>query len=170
MNNRRRRVVCIFHYIRPVLFIIRSYGLLKRFDDLGYKPSYEECDKEFREFQYLNDPKYQAGLGTFVNFIDKTWWGYGYDLWRIALNSFMILLIFTVINYSQFHNLNQNVYHIDEIYGAFIATKKNKLIYSFLYTSLIFFGLSLQINKIKFIKLWKSIWLLTQFLSKCHWP
>jgi len=138
--------------------------LLKRFSDLGYTASYEECDKEFREFQYKYDPGYKAGIGFLLNFIDNFWWGYGYDLWRIALNSLIILLIFTVINYFQFKQLNEDVYKITRVYDAYQNKSGLKFTYVLIYTSLIFFGISLKIDNFYFARLGSAIWLLFQFV------
>lgn len=139
--------------------------LLLRFKHLGYTTSYELCDKEFREFEYLNDPSYKVGFGSALNLLDKLWWGYSYDLWRIALNSFIILIIFTTINYYKFERLNQEVYKITNIYESYQKNFKHKYLFVFQYSSYIFFGLSMKLDRLSFEKKRLTIWLQFQFIT-----
>ena len=138
--------------------------LLKRFSDLGYSSSYEKCDKEYRQFLYHNDPKY-AKIGPFLNFVDKYWWGYGYDLERIVLNSIIILILFTFANYFQFEFLIESVYPIKKIQDAYLVDSKSKFRLAFIYSAFIFFGVSIKIDLLDFTKFWQSIWILFQFIT-----
>lgn len=138
--------------------------LLKRFDDLGYSKSYELCDKEFREFRYQRDPNYRVGMGIILNSINKVWWGYGYDLWRIALNTFLIFLIFTFINYHNFEKLNTEAYKIGNLFSSFQRTRKYKYLFTLQYTAFIFFGISIKLDKLDFSNRKLSILVQFQFV------
>jgi len=134
----------------------------------GFSESFEKLDKEYRSFKYTTkkDSSDIIVLGHVYNFAQKNWWGYGYDKEKVVWNTFILLFIFSLINYRFFQLMNERVYKIDNVWDAYEKRKKtlqkkitvisgisfypNKLVYTFYYTSLIFFGLKLSIEKINY--------------------
>jgi uncharacterized protein YjbI with pentapeptide repeats len=70
-------------------------NLLLNTEMLGYKKSYELLDKEYKEITYLQGyekPKW------FRNWLEKNWWGYGYNKELIIRNTILLFLFFSLIN------------------------------------------------------------------------
>ena len=62
----------------------------------GSTQSYEILDKEYREFQYTDsESQYPQWWGHTLNWIDKNWWGYGYDKELVIRNVLLILTFIT---------------------------------------------------------------------------
>ncbi len=144
--------------------------LLKRFNYLGYKESYQALDKEYQEFKRTQNPYlesiYERYLGYFFNWLNKNWNDYGYAKDRIWRHTTMFLVIFIFLNWSIFSWLVLNVYSIPSIDKAMFRGERytkmeyyswpmwTKLLFNFkyavYYTILIFFGLRMTIENINF--------------------
>jgi hypothetical protein len=122
--------------------------VLKKLDTDGQKISYETLDIEYRDFKN----------GWFV--IPHLWYCYGYHKEWIFLWSTGFLLLFTVITFFLLDKLN-NENSQDAVYqlANIPNTTKNgrylffsRLWYSLMYTSMIFFLLTLKIENLNFKK------------------
>lgn len=77
-------------------------SLLEEQLKLGYIYGYQKLDKEFKHFEYTKD---NTLLGEFKDWMDKTWWEYGYNKFKVITNSLYIFLFIVLINlvfYSHF--------------------------------------------------------------------
>ena len=136
-------------------------GLLTRFNALGYVSSYEELDKQFRAFTYLNeDPESPQKL---LNHLDNWWWGYGYDKIKIVRNTILVLAFFVFFNGLFLRSFLMNVYDLREISESESFQKNwerhNPVTRFFVFlpttifvTSLIFFGLNFELDKLSYGK------------------
>ena len=130
----------------------------------GFIDGYENADKEYRHFKLTYDlPWHSFALGFVTSKISKYWWDYGYKKWLILVWTPLFLMLFTLINARMFKVMNTEVYRIEKIFSiwhsktqtntqlAGISPPDRHTLYSsFFYTSLIFFGLKLNIENIEF--------------------
>lgn len=140
--------------------------LLHRFQQNGFNQSYKNLDIEYQEFKYLHRPqsKIIKSYSVIVNFIDKNWWNYGYNKEKIIVNTLLLMLLFMVINLFFFKELNENVYEIRNIYKASnVANNRWKFMYTLYYTVLIFFGIKMNIDNLKFQKKGGVIYIFIQY-------
>jgi hypothetical protein len=124
----------------------------------GFNQSYEILDKEYREFQYT-DPEgdYSWFWGQTLNWIDKNWWGYGYDKELIIRNVIIIYLLLSLINAFILKHLTVNVYIADNInewrnetLGSRISKFFKSIPFSLFYTAQIFFGFKFDVDKLNY--------------------
>ena len=109
-------------------------------------------------------------LCTAVN-IQHAWWDYGYQKEKIFFWIAWLVLVFTLVNSILFRYMNEKVYKIENVYSTWVPSNSkssntkqievksaglkivsafNDFFASFFYTSLIFFGLRLNVDKINF--------------------
>jgi len=124
-------------------------NLLVKFKKDGFNDSFRDIDIEFRDLKYQN-----AGL-SFVGFLERYWWNYGYNKERILFWSVALLLFYSFINSFFLNKLMSHVYSIE------LISQKNlrhniflRYYYSIIYTSLIFFGIKLNIKNFKTTNGW----------------
>ena len=131
--------------------------LLKTQKDNGFTSSYEKLDKEYAEFKYIKSGKYMAIVGWILNYLDENWWGYGYDKMLIIRNTFLIFILFSIIN-CIFFGWITNIYEMPYIKNlAAVITAKNVILQriktlpiAFFYTGLIFFGLKFSTENLRY--------------------
>lgn len=132
-------------------------ALLNNFKVRGQMKSYELCDIEYQEYKWSEKSKWWSWLYVFP----KYWNNYGYDKGRVFLWTIVFLIIFTYCTYKLFDPLSREVYPIDNIPQQPLLkfTKKtpldgklrwNRVWYSFVYTSIIFFLLTIKIERINY--------------------
>jgi uncharacterized protein YjbI with pentapeptide repeats len=140
--------------------------LLKQTELLGYKKSYELLDKDYKEATYLRNsenPEYcpfMKWLDKQRNWLDKIWWGYGYNKEYIIGNTLLLFLFFSFINTLLFKHLSLKVYEIPRLMKIRNEIESKNKIILFLkvfpiaafYTGFIFFSLSFSIDKLKYSK------------------
>lgn len=142
--------------------------LLKKQKDEGFTQSYEILDKEYREFQYIDSGAERGIWGHLLNWIDKNWWGYGYDKELIIRNIIIIFLAISLINTLILRHLTFRVYLSQDIIELLDTQKEkrwyskasNYFLYSLFYTAIIFFSFKFDIEKLKVkenLKGWQSI-------------
>lgn len=133
--------------------------LLEKQKKEGFTQSYEALDKEYKEFQYIDsESRYSWIIGHSLNWINKKWWGYGYEKWRIIWNVFIIYLLFSFINVFILKHLITRVYVNQKIEKLRISQTSNKWYnrvfnyfwYSLFYTAVIFFGVKFDMDKLKY--------------------
>jgi len=131
-------------------------GLLKNFKDRGQMDSYDQMDIEYNRFK---EKKMNPRDFAFLDF----WWRYGHEKWRIFIHSILIILLFAIINFFFLHKLNDatnGVYNIANIpefasYKPGFSIRRltafiKRFWYSLIYTAIVFFLLSLKIEKVRF--------------------
>jgi uncharacterized protein YjbI with pentapeptide repeats len=119
-------------------------GLLQNFKYWGFQDSYQKLDIEYKRFHA------KQGTFGFLWWIPEYWWEYGYERARIFPITFWAVLFLTIINYLLINYLVSNVYSVGNIPFHYRKRSLNRLWFSFVYTCVIFFSLSLKIDKIKF--------------------
>ena len=132
--------------------------LLKKQLDEGFTQSHEILDKEYREFQYTDGQSQYGPLwGHFMNWLDKTWWGYGYDKELVIRNVIIIYLLLSLFNTFMFRHLTVNVYEApkinewrDETKGSKVGLFFKSIPFSLFYTAQIFFGVKFYAERLKY--------------------
>ncbi len=132
--------------------------LLKKQKDEGFIKSYKILDKEYREFQYTDrESEYNWLWGRVLNWVDKNWWGYGYDKELVIRNVILIYLLLSLINAFMLKHLTVNVYIADKInewrnetQGLKSSKFFKSLPFSMFYTAQIFFGFKFDVEKLKY--------------------
>jgi hypothetical protein len=134
-------------------------SLLEKYKKDGETRNYENLDIDYHN--------YQGGL---FNFFSKYWWNYGHSKWLIFIWSLIFVIAFTIINYWHFSrilkcypilSINQIVFSKSELNQPVV--RKRKIIASLYYTSILFFGIKLDFEKINFKNLNYSLLVLIQF-------
>ena len=124
-------------------------GLLKNFKDRGQNDSYELLDIEYRDYLY--------GKWNFI----RLWNSYGYHKEWVFRWIGIFILFFTIITSFLFNKLNKKienggVYFVsnipEEVKVESIRNFFRRIWYSLMYTSTIFFLLTLKIENINFRK------------------
>ena len=139
--------------------------VLKKLEDEGLRRSYQVFDIEYRSFESWVEGRHIS------HFFNKYWWNYGYSKARIVWWSLGWLLLFTVMNFFYFDELMRSVYTIEQLnldksilYIAvgdsraigkqilkslqFIFWVLRRFLVSLYYTSLIFFGLRMNFERL----------------------
>jgi uncharacterized protein YjbI with pentapeptide repeats len=123
-------------------------ALLNTFKNDGYSESYELLDKEYRTFVYVHkDEKWLRRL-------DKYWWDFGYSKYYIFYWIMGLVVMFTTINVFVYPFLNKDVYQINDIKDGYLLRQPKMILkrfyYSLIYTSILFFSLSVKLDNIKY--------------------
>ena len=129
----------------------------------GFTFGYEKLEKEYKQFKYMKD---HTLLGRLENWIDATWWDYGYDKFRVITNSIKIFLGFLLLNLFIYGNLI-GVYQPEgfkefdkDLRGRMgYLTQRKKLSFYLaripaivVYSGYIFWGLKLDLKELKLRK------------------
>lgn len=142
-------------------------AILKRIDKSIYLEEYGYYDRQYQELKLLKDGH------PIINFIEKYWWGYGYDGARVFQASTILFLIIILINLTCFsylrkvycpEKINIFMHKVNLRYSEKSAYRKMEYYLSHglacvLYSSYIFWGLRLDIEKIH-LKYWLFILLI----------
>lgn len=139
--------------------------LLKRTEQLGYINSFKLLDKEYKEVTYLEGYKESK---WFRNWLDKNWWGYGYNKEFIIRNTIFLFLFFSFINSLIFKQLSSKLYAMPKLLEIVNKIERRNKIIKFLqvylvavfYTGQIFFGLNISLKNLKYsenLKGWKIL-------------
>jgi uncharacterized protein YjbI with pentapeptide repeats len=139
-------------------------ALLNNFKTNGQTESYELLDVEYQQF------KWKHSWTHWIPCIPKYWWNFGYDKEYIFGWTFLLLLVFTCFSFIYIHSLNTKVYAMEKIPTNPAWEKKlslkdfgNRLWYSFMYTSTVFFMLSLKIENVQFKEKRGTFYLVTVY-------
>jgi hypothetical protein len=133
-------------------------SLLKNFENHGFTDSYQELDKIYQDKKLTHEKR------AFFNFLIKYWWDYGYKKGRIFMWMLLLLLFFTLITSFWLRHFTENIYPQDFIqkqiavhkpFGIRSPIKRYlyKFYYSFIYCSVLFFGVKVDMDKAKKINL-----------------
>lgn len=136
--------------------------LRSRLIELNYIEDAETLDKEYQEWKYLfKDPNNKHWI---VNAFHKYWWGYSYDKYRIAYNTFYIFIFFLLVNLFAMPKMCKEVYIVTLVSEDLLNRNENlfytilrRLFQSAFYTGIIFFGIYFKTENFVRIKNGKSI-------------
>lgn len=171
--------------------------MLSRFQEEGMKSSYTQLGQQYAEFQYLElrmDPTDGVSRTYFHvrNFLDKHWWGYGFNKTLIVRNITLLVLAFFIINWIFFKRLNEETYRIDSVYSPYkkrLSIKLTRSLYlkspypqdreyydrkifrnyvytaglALYYTTMIFFGVKISFTRINYKNLLAASYIYLQF-------
>ncbi len=130
--------------------------LLANFKTNGQTLSYELCDIDYQQLNWQNS------WAAFLPCIPYYWNRFGYKKGLIFFWTFIFLALFTSINYKALDYLNENIYPMSMIPpSSGIRNPFRRFWYSFVYTSTIFFRLTLKIENINFQRILGTIYLIT---------
>ncbi|WCT13787.1 hypothetical protein [Mucilaginibacter jinjuensis] len=141
--------------------------LLENFSKHFQTESYELADKEYQTYQYLHFGFLGSGW-LFDKFI-WLWWDYGYSGWQVILWMILLPFIWALIAYKHYDKLQEHVYKVDH-FTPFRRRRRSEVPNrtfgnSLIYVSVIFFTVSVKLDKIKFERRWLLIFFLTIYLN-----
>lgn len=125
----------------------------------GFNDGLEKLDKEYRDYKNKQEGNYA------LNIIQKTWWGYGYDTYKVFECSLLIYMLFTIVNFFFLSKMMNEVYEVSKLKAQYrmiiysntpsnISQRVNRnlhiFIISMIYTSVIFFGIKFDPDKLHF--------------------
>jgi uncharacterized protein YjbI with pentapeptide repeats len=131
-------------------------GLLTNFKTNGQEESYKLLDIEYRQFRWNNS------WASFLPCIPYYWNHFGYDKQFIFLWTFIFVIVFTLVTLFMIEYLNDEVYKVEGIPPSF-KNFSSRLWYSFIYTSSVFFRLTLKIENINFEKRSGTVYLIVMY-------
>ena len=127
-------------------------SLLNNFKANGQTESYKLLDIEYQKFKWRNN-----SWTRHIVWIPEFWWNFGYDKQYIFLWTITAMILFTFITYFFIYSLNTKIYRIEKIPTNDIWSKKislndfgKRLWSSFMYTSTVFFKLTVKIENLEF--------------------
>ncbi len=118
--------------------------LLENFKRNSYSESFKSLDIEYKRYSA------QQGPFGFLWWIPEYWWQYGYKKENIFTIIFWAIMIFTAINYFSYKYMATKVYSIENISKYPAIRISNKIWIAFIYTIILFFSLSLKLDRVKF--------------------
>ena len=148
--------------------------ILNKAENDGYMKSYEIIHRKYLESEYLNHvPKV---FGQIQNWLHANWWGYGYNKEYIIGNTIIIFFIFVIINSFFLAKLSKDVYEDKKIYKLVIKNRTvpilralKRIPLSVYYTSIIFFVVTININRVHYSKnLYGFKWLWLVYLGMIY--
>lgn len=120
---------------------------LKNFKDRGQNESYKALDIEYQGFKWKKSSIWWLG------WLPRWWWNYGYDKELIFIRTPFLALIFSFLTFLLYNPLRRLVYEQDKIPAIPNGGSRNfakKIYYSIIYTSILFFKLSIDVKNLKF--------------------
>lgn len=136
-------------------------SLLKKYQKNGETENYRRVDIDYRN--------YEGGL---PNLLSKYWWYYGYEQWLIFVWSAIFIIVFSLINTRSIGKIYYT-YSIDNITNYHKRLSKSsdqkfvhikKYLLCLMYTSVIFFGVRVSFDSIRFGRMRVVLFLLFQFV------
>jgi hypothetical protein len=136
-------------------------NLLNHFKNIGYTDSYEALDKEYQQLKYFHE-----GLG-WIDLFNRIWWDYGYNKLKVIVNSLWLWAFFCFLNIFLFVHLNNHVYPVKfkpletpnrnttkrssplKKTLLWVESGLNHFGNSVIYTSALFFGLKMELDRFK---------------------
>jgi hypothetical protein len=131
-------------------------ALLTNFKNHGQEESYKLCDIDYQRF------KWSHSWASFLLCMPYYWNHFGYDKQMVFKWTFWFILGFTLVTCIFIGYLNTQVYKVENIPPSF-RNFGNRLWFSFIYTSTVFFRLTLKIEKINFERKWGTVYLILMY-------
>ena len=140
-------------------------SILAKLDNDGFHRSYQIIDISY--LQHLYDSR-ESKFWSFVGWLDRIWWNYGYDKQWIIRNSLILFVLFWAMNGLLFFSLNREVYLIENVRALYPdqSETRNKwpILGSFYYTVIIFFGVAINLEKVKYTNAFLSTYFFIQYV------
>jgi len=128
--------------------------LLVKFENEKKTESYKRVDIEYSK--YRNN--------QLVNTLNYIWWNFGYEKWLIILWTIFFLSCFTIINMIFWKNFRK-IYHVEKESDITNSTGGEKFIKILLFTSLIFFSLRINFEKLSFKHTGRLVYFFFQYIT-----
>ena len=138
-------------------------SLLANFKNSQQIESYKNLDIEYQDFKWKNS------WGKYFTWLPRVWWNYGYNKEYVFFWTPVFLLFFTIIN-TVFLNYLFKVYSFqsldpDSLRRGKLSTRlSTRIWYSFIYTSIIFFRLTLTVDKINWKHRFGALYILIVYV------
>lgn len=129
-------------------------SLLKNFKDRGQNESFRLLDIEYQDFKLAHSSL------SFLRWLPKYWWNYGYNKELVFKWAALFLLIFSIINFVFLGYFNRDVYPISYVSTPNLRKPLLRLWYAFVYSSSIFWGVSIKLENMKFDRVFSCIYIL----------
>jgi hypothetical protein len=138
----------------------------------GYEDGLEKVNNEL--FSLKMEKKYKD-LGVIISWISYQWWENGYNKFRVIIISLFLILIFSCINSFFFFTLSNEVYPIRSLSEVSTGLASNyrlmhpmrifsAVCWSILYSSIIFWAIKLDFERLSFRKVHLAIWIIFQYI------
>lgn len=127
-------------------------SLLNSFKTKGQMQSYRLLDTEYRSYRW------QDSTTPWMSFVERNWWDYGYNKALIFRWTLIFLLLFTFGTFFRLSKLlaTYPVSSIpeqqDNAFALSVSEMARRYWYSLVFTSTLFFGLTLKFENINFTK------------------
>lgn len=131
--------------------------LLQEFKNEGLLSDYQELYGEYSHFKATHKTGFLSFLANIGDFLANIWSDYGFDPERIFSYTIILILFYTFIASSRLYELLTTVYIMNFIYESIRIKNLSYLKrwgYSFIYVSVIFFGLKIKIEDLKPMNKW----------------
>jgi hypothetical protein len=136
-------------------------SMLNNFKRNGLTTAYQLLDIEYQHYRYTQvGTAWDRFWGRIADYIENYWWNYGYNKGRVLLWTIGFLLVFSILNLTVYRTLNDCVYAVKDMGLGNTYSFYDSLIY----TSVVFFSVSLNMEKLKFGNKAYLIWFLFIYL------
>jgi hypothetical protein len=133
----------------------------------GYSLGVKKAEIDFKRYKNLQDGYY----GWIIDKLQTVWWNYGYDKKNIISGIILLILLFSGINLTFFNRLISEIYTLGNFNEGLERIKKcewfiyfpGMFIMTVMYTSIIFFGLKLDLDKLNFRHLRGTIYIFSVY-------
>ena len=154
--------------------------VIRKNKEMGFQESAKGFDMEFQKLKMIHDFPISGKLLVWIN---KYWWNFGYEKWRILFIFLPLFYIFfCVINFLNLDSLIKKVYFnadlgknlhnaqtVEELITTFKSNKWAKFKYILQYTGTIYFGLKVNHEALNFDKLgWIFYYYLVYLIGIFH--
>ncbi len=120
--------------------------VLKKLENDGFMDSYEIVDVQYRRFK----ARHRGGLSWYVaDTFQDWWWNYGYSKERVFLWTIGFWLLFSFVNLWVYEKLSNSVYRIRFLDKMPVRRVMLIALQAMTYTSVVFFGLKMNIKDFK---------------------
>ncbi|WP_299244130.1 pentapeptide repeat-containing protein [uncultured Aquimarina sp.] len=132
--------------------------------DNGFVEGYKILDKEYKSYKNNTD---HPTFGKFYDFLDSFWWDYGYDKNRIFIWSFLLYLIFVLINTWLLYRkiLFEKVLDSKKLHKLLSKKSYPTIVISLFVTGYLFFGLKFEVENLKYKNLTLTFYLFFIYIT-----
>ena len=133
----------------------------------GFTDGYRKLDIEYRDYRLQK-------FWNVQDYFSKHWWNYGYNKEYIFQWTWKFFVVFFLIIFSRFPYFISRIYPIENLNNRWKMENRwgipfsRKLLFrfwmSFFYSCIIFFGIKLDIERIKFSNIWAVIFIYLFYL------
>lgn len=141
--------------------------LLRNQEQNDFKEGYARLDTLYRNANLRNKFNVQ-------DYFSKIWWNYGYDKGLIFIWTGILFSIFFIVNLFAFAYLNDKVYILENLKARAILERREarqwylkgwyRFWFSLLYSLIIFFGLKIDMDKMRFSNIFWVVYIYTFYV------